>query len=61
VLGGAPLDGPRFMEWNFVSSSKERIDTAKLAWSEQRMGHVPGETEWIPLPPPRQASNPPAA
>src|SRR5580698_1909204 len=50
VLGGAPLDGPRFMEWNFVSSSKERIETAKLAWSEQRMGHVPGETEWIPLP-----------
>jgi redox-sensitive bicupin YhaK (pirin superfamily) len=61
VLGGAPLDGPRFMEWNFVSSSKERIEAAKLAWSEQRMGHVPGETEWIPLPPPRNTSNPPDA
>jgi redox-sensitive bicupin YhaK (pirin superfamily) len=61
VLGGAPLDGPRFMEWNFVSSSKERIEAAKLAWSEQRMGHVPGETEWIPLPPPRHATNTPEA
>jgi redox-sensitive bicupin YhaK (pirin superfamily) len=61
VLGGAPLDGPRFMEWNFVSSSKERIEAAKLAWSEQRMGRVRGETEWIPLPPPRNTSNPPDA
>ena len=54
LLGGAPLDGARFIEWNFVSSSREKIDAAKLAWSEQRMGQVPGETEFIPLPPPRR-------
>ncbi|HMC45578.1 MAG TPA: pirin-like C-terminal cupin domain-containing protein, partial [Caballeronia sp.] len=53
--------GPRFIEWNFVSSSKEKIEAAKLAWSEQRMGHVPGETEFIPLPPPRRQANPPEA
>ncbi len=36
--------------WNFVSSSKERIEQAKAAWREQRMGRIPGEHEWIPLP-----------
>jgi len=61
LLGGTPLDGPRFIEWNFVSSSREKIEAAKLAWSEQRMGQVPGETEFIPLPPPRGQSNPPEA
>jgi redox-sensitive bicupin YhaK (pirin superfamily) len=55
ILGGAPLDGARFIEWNFVSSSREKIDAAKRAWSEQRMGQVPGETEFIPLPAPRRA------
>ena len=50
VIGGEPLDGPRFLFWNFVSSSKERILQASDDWSAQRMGHVPGETEWIPLP-----------
>jgi redox-sensitive bicupin YhaK (pirin superfamily) len=61
LLGGAPLEGPRFIEWNFASSSKERIEAAKRAWSEQRMGQVPGETEWIPLPPPRRETNAPEA
>jgi redox-sensitive bicupin YhaK (pirin superfamily) len=61
LLGGAPLDGKRFIEWNFVSSSREKIDAAKLAWSEQRMGHVPGETEFIPLPPPRREDKAPDA
>jgi len=50
VIGGAPLDGPRHMFWNFVSSSRERIERAKDDWAAQRMGHVPGEHEWIPLP-----------
>jgi hypothetical protein len=59
LLGGAPLDGPRFIEWNFVSSSREKIEAAKLAWTEQRMGQVPGETEFIPLPPPRRQANTP--
>lgn len=50
VIGGAPLDGPRFIWWNFVSSSKERIERAKQDWTAQRMGTIPGEHEWIPLP-----------
>jgi redox-sensitive bicupin YhaK (pirin superfamily) len=50
VIGGAPLDGPRHMWWNFVSSRKERIVQAAEDWEAQRMGQVPGETEFIPLP-----------
>lgn len=50
VVGGSPLDGHRHMWWNFVSSSKERIEQAKAAWAAQQMGTVPGEHEWIPLP-----------
>jgi len=50
LLGGEKLDGERFIEWNFVASSREKIDQAKLAWTNQEMGKVPGETEWIPLP-----------
>jgi redox-sensitive bicupin YhaK (pirin superfamily) len=50
VLGGEPLDGPRFVHWNFVSSSKERIEQAREDWKAQRFAQVPGETEFIPLP-----------
>jgi redox-sensitive bicupin YhaK (pirin superfamily) len=50
LLGGEKLDGERFIEWNFVASSREKIEAAKLAWTRQEMGTVPGETEWIPLP-----------
>ena len=50
VIGGEPLDGPRIIWWNFVSSSQERIDQAKEDWRAQRMGQIPGEHEWIPLP-----------
>jgi redox-sensitive bicupin YhaK (pirin superfamily) len=50
VIGGEPLDAPRHMWWNFVSSRKERIVQASADWEAQRMGQVPGETEWIPLP-----------
>lgn len=50
VIGGEPLDGHRFLFWNFVSSSKERLAQAADDWSAQRMGQVPGETEFIPLP-----------
>jgi redox-sensitive bicupin YhaK (pirin superfamily) len=50
LLGGAPLDGDRFIWWNFVASSKDAIADAKARWREQRLGKVPGETEWIPLP-----------
>jgi len=50
LLGGAPMDGPRHIWWNFVSSSKERIEQAKRDWKEGRFDKVPGETEFIPLP-----------
>jgi len=50
LLGGAKMDGSRFIWWNFVSSSKERIERAKDDWREDRFGRVPGETERIPLP-----------
>lgn len=50
LLGGAPADGPRHIWWNFVSSSQERIEQAKADWRAGRLGKVPGETEFIPLP-----------
>ena len=49
-FGGDPLDGDRHLYWNFVSSSRERIEQAKQDWTDQRFGQVPGETEFIPLP-----------
>ena len=50
LLGGAPL-GHRHMYWNFVSSSKERIEQAKSDWREGRFATVPGDdVEFIPLP-----------
>ncbi|HSV47724.1 MAG TPA: pirin family protein [Ramlibacter sp.] len=53
VVGGEPLDGPRHMWWNFVSSRRDRILQASADWEAQRMGQVPGEHEFIPLPPTR--------
>jgi redox-sensitive bicupin YhaK (pirin superfamily) len=50
LLGGEPMDGPRYLTWNFVSSSSDRIEQAKEDWREQRFARVPGETEFIPLP-----------
>lgn len=50
VIGGAPLDGPRYMWWNFVSSRKDRIREAADAWAQRRLGAVPGDDERIPLP-----------
>lgn len=49
-LGGAALEGPRYIWWNFVSSRKERIEDAKEDWKSGRFKPVPGETEFIPLP-----------
>jgi redox-sensitive bicupin YhaK (pirin superfamily) len=49
-LGGTALEGPRYIWWNFVSSSKERIEQAKQDWKTGRFAHVPNETEFIPLP-----------
>ncbi|MEQ8967999.1 MAG: pirin family protein [Azospirillaceae bacterium] len=50
VLGGAVLDGPRYLWWNFVSSDKDRIEAAKADWRAGRFAPVPDETEFIPLP-----------
>lgn len=50
LFGGAPMDGPRFLWWNFVSSSKARIEQARDDWAAGRFPAVPGETEFIPLP-----------
>lgn len=50
LLGGAPLDGPRFVWWNFVASDRERIERAKKEWQSGAFSPVPGETEFIPLP-----------
>ncbi|MFU0506471.1 pirin family protein [Pseudaminobacter sp. NGMCC 1.201702] len=51
LFGGASLGSPRHIWWNFVSSSKERIEQAKEEWKTGRFDIVPGdETEFIPLP-----------
>ena len=49
VLGGSPV-GDRHIWWNFVSSSKARIEQAKDDWRENRFDPVPGDSEFIPLP-----------
>lgn len=50
LLGGEPMDGKRHIFWNFVSSSRDRIEQAKEDWQAGRFAAVPGETEFIPLP-----------
>jgi redox-sensitive bicupin YhaK (pirin superfamily) len=51
IAGGAPMDGPRHIWWNFVSSRKDRIEQAKADWQKGVFGKVPGdEIEFIPLP-----------
>jgi redox-sensitive bicupin YhaK (pirin superfamily) len=50
LLGGEPLDGQRRIWWNFVSSSRERIERAKADWREERFAPVPDDPERIPLP-----------
>jgi redox-sensitive bicupin YhaK (pirin superfamily) len=51
LLGGATMDGPRHIWWNFVSSRKDRIEQAKADWKGARFDTVPGDDkEFIPLP-----------
>jgi redox-sensitive bicupin YhaK (pirin superfamily) len=50
LCGGAPLDGPRHVWWNFVSSRRDRIRQAKEDWKALRFPMVPEEKEWIPIP-----------
>jgi len=50
LLGGEKMDSPRYIWWNFVASSRQRIENAKQRWREQRFSPVPGEQDFIPLP-----------
>jgi redox-sensitive bicupin YhaK (pirin superfamily) len=50
VFGGTPVDGDRYISWNFVASSHELIEEARTRWRDQLFPQVPGETEFIPLP-----------
>ena len=51
LLGGAAMDGPRYIWWNFVASSVERLKSAAEDWQHRRFDLVPGdEQEFIPLP-----------
>jgi redox-sensitive bicupin YhaK (pirin superfamily) len=59
LLGGEPLDGPRHLWWNFVSSSRWRIEQAKADWRDGRFPKVPDETEFIPLPEESQGTHMP--
>jgi redox-sensitive bicupin YhaK (pirin superfamily) len=51
MIGGAKLDGPRHIWWNFVASTRERIEAAKTAWKDRRFPAIPGDdVELVPLP-----------
>lgn len=51
ILGGDPLPEPRYIDWNFVSSSKERLLQARDDWKNQRFGKIPGDDkDFVPLP-----------
>lgn len=51
LLGGAAMDGPRYLYWNFVSSDKDRLEQAKQDWVAGRFAKIPHDSdEFIPLP-----------
>ncbi len=53
LVGGAALDAPRALDWNFVASRRDAIAAARAAWNDypnERFPQVPGETDFIPLP-----------
>ncbi len=50
IFGGEPFPEERYIYWNFVSSSRDKIAVAKQRWLEQEFDSVPGETEFVPLP-----------
>jgi redox-sensitive bicupin YhaK (pirin superfamily) len=50
LLGGPPLDAPRHVWWNFVASSREKLEAAKARWKAGGFDRVPGDDEFIPLP-----------
>ncbi|MEM7162659.1 MAG: pirin family protein [Bacteroidota bacterium] len=50
LFGGTPLEEERFLLWNFVSSSKERLLKAKEDWIEKRFPKIDGDLTYIPFP-----------
>lgn len=50
LFGGEPLPEERYLFWNFVSSSKERLEQAKADWRDREFPEVPGDSTYIPLP-----------
>jgi redox-sensitive bicupin YhaK (pirin superfamily) len=50
ILGGEAFPEERFIDWNFVSSSKERLQQAKEDWKAQRFPRIEGETDFVPYP-----------
>lgn len=50
IFGGEPFPEERFIYWNFVATSKEIIEEAKMKWKEQRFPKIAGETDFVPLP-----------
>jgi len=50
LIGGEKADGERLIWWNFVASSRELLEEAKVRWRDQRFERVPGDDEFIPLP-----------
>lgn len=50
IFGGPKLPEERFLYWNFVSSSKERLELAKVDWKNKKFPKVPGDNTYIPLP-----------
>ena len=51
IFGGEPFPEERYIHWNFVSTSRERIEQARNDWEAQRFPKIEGETEFVPLPP----------
>lgn len=54
IFGGEPFPEERFIYWNFVATTKERIEEAKELWTKQEFPKIKGETEFVPLPLPRK-------
>lgn len=50
IFGGEPFPEERYIYWNFVSSSKEKLEAAKADWKAKRFTMVPGETDYVPMP-----------
>ena len=50
IFGGQPFEEPRYIDWNFVSHDKAKIEKAKLAWNNQQFPKVQNDDSYIPYP-----------